>query len=358
MIMSQLTINNVKIVGMAACVPATIEENINLPIFKDKAEAMKVIASTGIERRRIVSNGTTASDLTVCAIEHILKELCWTIEEVDCLIYVCTSRDFIAPQTACILQDRLGMRQDSFVMDLPLGCSGWVYGMSVIGALMSHGTLKKGLLVAAETNTLNRNPKDRSVKPLFGDAATVTALEYDPGYAKSFNFIFGVDGSGYQSVWAKYGGTRYPADAESVKEREIEPGIIRKGTDMIVNGMDVFAFAIKVPPRSLKELVETFSINVEKIDYLFLHQANKFIDEKIRKSLKFPSEKVPYCLEDFGNVSSASIPLTMVTRAAECLESKECHCIACGFGVGLAWASMEFFVEKITIVKLIEYKDE
>lgn len=354
--MSQLTIKNVKIAGISACVPATIEENINLPIFKDKAEAMKVIASTGIERRRVVSKGTTASDLSVDAARKILNELNWTIDEIDCLIYVCTSRDFIAPQTACILQDRLGMRHDSFVMDLPLGCSGWVYGISVIGSLMSHGNFKKGLLVAAETNTLNRNSNDRSVKPLFGDAATVTALEYDSGYDKPFNFVFGVDGSGYQAVWTKYGGTRYPADAESVREREIEPGIIRKGTDMIVNGMDVFAFAIKVPPRSLKELVDTFNIDIENIDYLFLHQANKFIDEKIRKSLKIPVEKVPYCLEDFGNVTSASIPLTMVTRAAD-LRHKEAHCIACGFGVGLAWASVEFYVKQIVVANIIEYNE-
>lgn len=358
MIMSRLTVRNVKIAGMSACVPVTVEENIGLPIFKDDAEARKVIASTGIERRRVVKKGTTASDLTVAAVNRMLEDLSWTAEDVDCLLYVCTSRDFIAPQTSCILQHRLGLRQDCFVMDLPLGCSGWVYGMSVICSLMSNGSFKKGLLVAAETNTLNRNAKDRSVKPLFGDAATVTALEYDAANNKPFNFIFGVDGSGYQAVWTKYGGTRFPADADSVAEKEVEPGIIRKGTDMIVNGMDVFAFAIKVPPHSIKELIEAFKIDLESIDFLFLHQANKFIDEKIRKSLKVPAEKVPYCLEDFGNVTSASIPLTIVTRTADAMISGEKHCIACGFGVGLAWASMEFYMDRITISELVEYKDE
>ena len=356
--MSRLTIDKVKIVGMSACVPARIEENKDLPIFKDSAEAMKVIASTGIERRRVVDKGTTASDLTVCAVRRMLDKLGWSSTDVDCLFYVCTSRDYIAPQTSCILQDRLGLRNDCYVMDLPLGCSGWVYGLSVIGSLMSKGSFKRGILVAAETNTLNRNPKDRTVKPLFGDAATVTALEYDAEYDKPFNFVFGVDGAGYQAVWAKYGGTRYPADFDSIQEKEIEPGIVRKGTDMVVNGMDVFAFAIKVPPKSLKELIETFSIDMENIDFLFLHQANKFIDEKIRKSLKVPIGKVPYCLEDFGNVTSASIPLTMVTRAADALRTKKNHCIACGFGVGLAWASVEFFVGEISVTDLIEYKNE
>ena len=355
--MSRLTIKNVRITGMAACVPSKIEENIGLPIFKDENEARKVIASTGIERKHVVDKNTTASDLTVKAVTQLLEDLQWDAKDVDCFIYVCTSRDFIAPQTACILQDRLGLRNDCFVMDLPLGCSGWIYGLSTIASLMSHGSFKKGLLVAAETNSTNRSSKDRTVKPLFGDAATVTAMEYDANYDRPFNIMFGVDGSGYQAVWTKYGGMRYPATIDDVVEKEIEPGIIRKGTDMIVNGMDVFAFAIKTPPRSLKELIETFNIDVEAIDYLYLHQANKFIDEKIRKSVKIPAEKVPYCLEDFGNVTSASIPLAMITRTAENLRAKENHCLACGFGVGLAWASMEFYVGNCIVSKLIEYNE-
>ncbi|WP_273161301.1 ketoacyl-ACP synthase III [Bacteroides fluxus] len=355
--MSQLTIGNIKIAGMAACVPAQVEENLSLAIFKDEGEAKKVIASTGIERRRVVRQGTTASDLTVAAVRRMLDDLGWKASEVDCMFYVCTSRDFIAPQTACILQDRLGLRNDCFVMDLPLGCSGWIYGMSVISSLMSHGTLKKGLLVAAETNSLNRSSKDRTVKPLFGDASTVTALEYDTSCLRPFNFVFGVDGSGYQAVWTKYGGMRHPATIDAVEEKEVEPGIVRKGTDMVVNGMDVFAFAIKTPPRSLKELIEQFRIDVDEVDWLYLHQANKFIDEKIRKSVKMPAGKVPYCLEEFGNVTSASIPLAMVTRTAEALRVKENHCLACGFGVGLAWASMEFSVGNIVVSELVEYKD-
>ena len=353
--MSQLTTKNVRITGVAACVPATIEENLTLPIFSSREEAEKVIASTGIERHRKVDADTTASDLSVKAVQQLLEDIGWNASEIDCLFYVCTSRDYIAPQTACFLQDRLRLREDCFVMDLPLGCSGWVYGLSVITSMMSGGSFKKGLLLASETNTRNRNPKDRTVRPLFGDAATVTALEYDGSYDKPYNFVFGVDGSGARAIYAKYGGSRYPTTIESLKEEEIEPGVIRKGTDMIVNGMDVFGFAIKRPPLSLKELVAKFDIDVDNIDFLFLHQANKFIDEKIRKSLKVPAEKVPYCLQDFGNVTSASIPLTMVTKCGKALTAKENHCIACGFGVGLAWASVEFWSNNLVIPELIVY---
>ena len=124
---------------------------------------------------------------------------------------------------------------------------------------------------------------------------------------------------------------------------------------MIVNGMDVFGFAIKQPPRSLKGLIETFNIDVDTVDLLLLHQANKFIDEKIRKAVKIPAEKTPYCLEEYGNVTSASIPLTMVSRCREQLGGDEKHCLACGFGVGLAWASMEFYAGQVKFTDVITY---
>ncbi len=352
--MAALTTKHVKIVGMAACVPSRIEETIDLPIFANREEAEKVIASTGIARHHVCDDGVTASDFSVRAVQKVLADMKWSATSVDCLFYVCTSRDYIAPQTACILQDRLGFRNDCFVMDLPLGCSGWVYGMSVITSMMQTGAFRRGLLVAAETNTKNRSMKDRTVRPLFGDAATVTALEYDEEWNHPMNFVFGVDGAGAAAIIAKYGGMRHPTTVEALREIEIEPGVIRRGVDMEVRGMDVFGFAIKRPPASLRELVATFNIDIDSIDFLYLHQANKFIDEKIRKSLKVPAEKVPYCIEDFGNVTSASIPLTMVSRTSEAFSGPPRHCIACGFGVGLAWASMEFTVGNVTISPIVE----
>lgn len=354
--MGFLTINNVKIVGLAACIPPTIEENISLPIFSDRSEAEKVIASTGIERRRIVKPGTTASDLTYQAIHKLLPKLDWTAESIDVLIYVCTSRDYIAPITSAILQDRLGFRKDCYCLDLPLGCSGWVYGMSNLASLLSHGQLKRGLLVCAETNSLNRSPKDKTVKPLFGDAATVTALEYDSTWDKPLQFSFGVDGSGYKAVWTEFGGTRNPVTRDAIIEKEIAPGIIRKGIDMVVNGMDVFSFAIKVPPCSLEELINYYKIDLNNIDFLFLHQANKYIDERIRKKLKLPEHKVPYCLQDFGNTNSASIPLAMVACKAEELQKGSYECLACGFGIGLAWGSMHYWIEKLKSAIMVEYE--
>lgn len=265
-------------------------------------------------------------------------------DTVDCLIFVSQTRDYIAPITSAILQGKLGLRNDCYCLDMPLGCSGWIYGLSSIASVLSHGDLKRGLLVCAETNSTNRSPKDKTVKPLFADAATVTALEFDEN-AAPMQFEFGVDGSGYKAVCTEFGGSRNPVTQESLEMKEVEPGIWRRGIDMVVNGMDVFSFAIKVPPRSLQNIIEHFSIDVNNVDYLWLHQSNHYIDDRIRKKMKIPEEKVPYCLEDYGNTTCASIPLTMVVCSAKELMNSRKENLACGFGVGLAWGSAHFMTD-------------
>ena len=150
--MATLSTTRVKIAGLAACVPRRIEENIDLPIFASREEAEKTIASTGIERRRVCNDGVTASDLAEKAVVRLLADLGWSAESVDCLFFVSMTRDYLAPQTACILQGRLGLREDCFVMDLPLGCSGWVYGMSVATSMMQTGQVRKLVLrISAHT---------------------------------------------------------------------------------------------------------------------------------------------------------------------------------------------------------------
>lgn len=353
--MSYLTINHVKMVGLSACVPPDIEENLSLSIFSDEKEAGKVIASTGIARKRIVRPGTTASDLSIPAINKLLNSLGWEKDTVDCLIFVSQTRDYIAPITSAILQGKLGLRNDCYCLDMPLGCSGWIYGLSSIASVLSHGDLKRGLLVCAETNSTNRSPKDKTVKPLFADAATVTALEFDEN-AAPMQFEFGVDGSGYKAVCTEFGGSRNPVTQESLEMKEVEPGIWRRGIDMVVNGMDVFSFAIKVRPRSLQNIIEHFSIDVNNVDYLWLHQSNHYIDDRIRKKMKIPEEKVPYCLEDYGNTTCASIPLTMVVCSAKELMNSRKENLACGFGVGLAWGSAHFMTDHLKAIELMDYE--
>jgi 3-oxoacyl-[acyl-carrier-protein] synthase-3 len=351
--MAFLSIPNVRIKGLSVCVPKIIEENISLPLFAE-GEALRVIESTGIERRRIVSQGTTTSDLCAKAAERLLIDLKWNNSDVDCLVFVSSSRDFITPPTSCILQHTLNLRQDCYTIDIPCGCPGWLYGLSVISSLLNTGSMKKGLLLVGDTSTTLNSSKDKSTRPLFGDAGTATAIEFVAG-ENPLNFQFGTDGGSYDAIISKDGGSRNPFTSKSLIEIEYAPGIIRRPMDCEIKGMDVFAFSISKAPGSIKDLMSNFAIIPENVDFLFLHQANKYILDKIRKKLNFPNSKVPYCLKDYGNTSCASIPLTMVSQCSEILKNSRKENIACAFGVGLSWGSVHFITENLSCCDLIEY---
>jgi 3-oxoacyl-[acyl-carrier-protein] synthase III len=350
--MAFLHTKNVKLSGLAACVPGRIEENIGLDLFKDD-EAEKFILNTGVERRRIIGSDCTLADLCFQAGAKLIKDLQWNREEIDCLIFVTQTPDYILPATSCILQDRLGLSQECYSLDLSLGCSGWVYGTSVISSLLQTGHFRKGLLLVGDTISKITSAKDKSTWPLFGDAGTATAFEYDndnPG----FLFHFATDGSGYKSIIVPDGGFRNQFHAGSLEDHIIEEGISRRNVDIILDGMNVFAFGISKAPESVSKLIENFQLNKDEIDAFVFHQANLFMNEKIRKKLNLPPEKVPYSLKNFGNTSSATIPLTLVTEWSEKLRTEKQKIIACGFGVGLSWGSIFLESEKIICSNLIQ----
>lgn len=350
--MAFIQVKNVKLSGLSACVPKQIEENKDLDIFREE-EAEKFMESTGVERRRIAKPGITTSDLCFHAAEQLLKDLNWQKEEIECLIFVSQTPDYILPATSCILQDRLKLSQNCYALDISLGCSGWVYGASVITSLLQNGNFKKGLLLAGDICTTICNQKDKSTWPLFGDAGTVTAFEFEEGNP-GFKFQFGTDGSGNDAIIIPDGGFRNPFNDQSLVEHEIEEGIIRNNLNAILNGMDVFAFGISKGPQSVNKLSEYYQINKEEVDSFLFHQANLFMNEKIRKKLKLPIEKVPYSLKNFGNTSCSSIPLTLVTEWSKKLIEEKQQIIACAFGVGLSWGSVYFETEKIVCSELVE----
>lgn len=351
--MAFLSVNNVGICGVSACVPKTVEENIDSPVFLNEDDAVKFIASTGIQRRRISDKHTTTSDLCFHAAEKLISELSWNKSDINCLIFVTQTPDYILPATSCILQDRLGLSQECYTIDISLGCSGWVYGMSVISNLLSTGTLKKGLLIVGDTLSKITSPKDKSSFPLFGDAGTVTAVEYCP-QAPVIQFHLATDGSGHQAIIVPDGGHRNSVSTHSFDMKTQEDGFTRSKLDIILNGMDVFTFGITKAPQSINRLTENFGIKPENVHYYIFHQANRFMNEKIRKKLKLTETQVPYSLCDFGNTSSATIPLTLVTQLSQQLKSKQLSIIGCGFGVGLSWGSMSFTTDKICVPTLIE----
>jgi len=346
-------IENVKISGISACVPKTIESNKNSPIFLNKEDAEKFISTTGIKERRVASSEVCSSDLCYQAAVKLIDELGWNKNDIDCLIFITQTPDYIVPATSCILQDRLGLSTDCYSFDITLGCSGWVYGVSVMGSLLSSGYFKKGLLLVGETTTKTKSRTDKSTYPLFGDAGTATCMEYCPQSAPMY-FHSGTDGSKHKVIYIPDGAFRNPTTLESLKFEKIEPGVIRNRLQYIMDGGSVFIFSITKPPQSIKILLEKTGISKEEIDYYFLHQANKIMVEKILDKLKVTLEKAPISFELFGNTSMSSIPLTMVTCKRNEILSSRLKLITCGFGGGLSFASGYFITDHIVCPELVE----
>jgi len=351
--MAFLKIKNVSIRGIAVCTPKNIEDNLTIPVFNE-GEAERVIAQTGIRQKHVVEDGSMlASDLSLNAAEKLIAELSWEKESIDALCFVSLSHDYLEPPTACILQERLGLPESCMTMDMNQGCSGWVNGLATLSSLMMTGNVKRALLLNGDTSTLLNSPYDKEARPLFGDAGAATALEYDES-ASEMKFNFGTRGKDFEAIIRKAGGLRYPITEESLKFKEIAEHISRRETDSTMDGMSVFAFGMSTAPKSVRLLCEEYGIDLEGIDYFLMHQANHYMNEKIRKKLKMPVEKSPYSLDEYGNTSSASIPLTIVTRCREDFETKSLKNLATAFGVGLAWGSVYFETDRITCPELVQ----
>lgn len=349
-----LKFDNVAVKGIAACVPDHIRENRELSVFGDDG-ADAFINSVGVERVRMASSSECSSDLCVAAAKKLMAELGWKGEEIGCLVFVTQTPDYILPATSCLLQSRLGLSRSCLCLDISLGCSGWIYAMSTAAAYISGAGIRRALVLAGDTISKICSPHDKSTYPLFGDAGTATALEYDAGSDSGMAFELAVDGGGSDVIIVPDGGFRNMVSENSFIEKEKSEGIKSNDLQLHLEGMDVFTFGISKAPSIVNMLLEETDADKDNVDYYVFHQANLFMNEKIRKKLKLPAEKVPYSLKDFGNTSCASIPLTMVTEMRTELKDRRLSIVACGFGVGLSWGAIHFITNKIVCPKLIEH---
>jgi 3-oxoacyl-[acyl-carrier-protein] synthase III len=349
--MAFLEIKNSAVRGVAACVPQKIVENRDCSLFT-KEELDKQFASVGIERRHCADEGMCTSDLCLSAAEKLLSDLNWGKNEIDALILVTQTPDYRNPATSCILQDRLGLPNNCLSFDISMGCSGYVYGLSVVSSLISGGTIKKALLLVGDTASQTSSPEDKSRALLFGDAGTATALEFDENADKLY-FHLATDGSGYNAIMTPDSGFRNRIKPESFLMEDYGNGIIRARVHSWLDGLEVFSFGISRAPQTVNQLCEKYAINKDLVDVFLFHQANLMMNEKIRNKLKLPLEKVPYNLKDFGNTSCASIPLLMVTNIRNNLISGNMKALLCAFGVGLSWGSAYVNLNKITCPELM-----
>lgn len=338
--MSYISVKNIKVKGMSACVPERVEENIDYPLLS-KEEIEKYIKTTGVERRHCaVHDGSICtSDLCQKAAEQLLVDLKWDKSEIDLLIFVSHTTDYRLPATACVLQDKMGLSKKTLAFDITLGCSGFMVGLGVIGNLMSSGTFKKALLMVGNTQSEYASIEDRSMYLLLGDAGTVTAIEYAPEGGDEIDICYMTDGAGREHVIVPDGGSRNPVSNESFVMREYADGIKRTNLHEKMVGIEVFSYAISNLPKCYADLKERVDFDPDKIDYFLIHQANKFLCEKLRKKLKAPAEKAPYNIHEFGNTSGATIPLLMVTNLQKELGEKPLDLIMTAIGVGYSLAT-------------------
>jgi len=352
--MAFLDIKNVRIVGMAAGVPKTVVSNYELSAENGEISADYTpdafVRQTGIEERRY-SPALCASDLCCAAAEQLITDLGWEKSGIDALLFVSQTADFSSPATACIMQDRLGLPKETYAADISMGCTGWVYGLSVAASLASHGFMRRVLLCAGDAKRRAEGP----LNPLIGSAGTVTAIEYCEG-AQGFKFHMGTDGSRYDAIIIPDSGSRNQVKPESFN-LEIIDG--RPSHRMLprMKGLDVFAFGIYTAPKSIKTLSERFGLNILDADWLMLHQANMQMNNMIVKKLKFPPERAPSSMRLFGNTSMASIPVTFATQLKGKVEDHPSKFICCSFGVGLSWGTVYFETEKLILSDLVEVED-
>lgn len=332
--MAFLEFNHSQISGIVASIPKN-EESSNELLYLSDSEKKLLIKTIGIDKRRVSPKDMKASDLCFYAAIKLLNELNWQREDIDLLVFVTQSPDYVIPTTSACLQTRLGLSEKCITIDVNQGCAGYVYGLSIVNAYMSSSGLKKALLLVGDTITHYIKKGDYSLQSIFSDAGSCTAVEKNLLDSKSY-FNLQSDGTGFDVIHLKK--TQNQEEQEYLK----------------MNGHEVFNFGLREVAKNANALLKHFQIDKNEINFLVLHQANKLLNDMLRKQLGFTVEQTPSTLEKYGNTSCATIPLTMVSELGEILETSKKKLLLSGFGVGLTWGSVFVEIDKLRCCKLIE----
>lgn len=351
--MAFLEFTNVGITGLSAAVPRTVINNYEYTTYFPKEDVKEIIDKVGIKERRFADEKTCSSDLCFAAAEKLITEMEVDRSEIDLLVFVSQTPDYRMPATSVILQHRLGLTKSTIAFDLNLGCSGFIYGLSVIFAMMQNSGLRKALLLDGETRSKVYSPKDRKTAFLFGDGGVAAIIEKDERFGKSF-FSLNSDGSLEDLIKMNAGGYRNPSSVETLQEKVVdEYGNIRSEEHGYMNGSEVFNFVIKEIPKDIKAVLEFSGKTKEEIDYFVFHQANDFMNNYLMKKLKLPADQVPSTIAKYGNTSSVSIPLTIISELKDQLRENKLVLLS-GFGVGMTWATAILNFEDCVITDIVE----
>ena len=337
--MAILRYKNVGITAMAACVPHTVIDNYKYTQYFSEEEVRKVVDKVGIYERRFADQNTCSSDLCFAAAEKLFVDNQIDRSEIDLLVFVSQTPDYRMPATSIILQERLKLNNSVIAFDINLGCSGFLYGLSTVYSFMQQKGLRKALLLDGETRSKVYSPKDRRSAFLFGDAGVAALIERNEKFGNSY-FSLNSDGSRADLIMIKGGGYRHPSSLDTLNERVVDEfGNIRSDEQGYMKGADVFNFVIVEIPRDIKRLFQFAEIEKEQVDYYVFHQANDFINSYIAKKLKLDTERIPSTIHKYGNTSSVSVPLTIVSELKSQLKETDKTLMLSAFGVGLTWGT-------------------
>lgn len=336
--MAILNYSNVGISAMAACVPSRVIDNYKYTQYFPEEDVKKVVDKIGVYERRFVDEKTCASDLCYAAAEKLIKDNNIDRTEIDLLVFISQTPDYRMPATSILLQDRLGLPKSTIAFDVTLGCSGFLYGLSIVYSFMEKSGLRKALLLDGETRSKVYSPKDRQAAFIFGDAGVAALIERDEKYGDS-HFSLNSDGSRGELIMIPGGGYRNMSSAETLKEKVVdEYGNIRTDEQGYMKGGDVFNFVIVEVPKDIKRLFAASSNDISEMDYYIFHQANNFINSYIAKKMKLDVAKIPSTIHKYGNTSSVSVPLTIISELKDKLYGQK-RIMLSAFGVGMAWAT-------------------
>lgn len=326
--------------GVVYVLPRKVVTTNDLAVEFPEWSVEKIDSKTGVQERHTTAEDEFASDLAFAAAGRLFASGVCQSSEIDFVLYCTQSPDYFLPTTACILQDRLGIPTSAGAYDYNLGCSGFIYGLGQAEGLIRSGQANNILLLTAETYTKFIHPRDRSVRTIFGDAASATlirGIESDTPYLGPF--VYGTDGSGAKNLIVPAGGIRQPRNEQTAIEHEDEQGNVRSANNLFMDGSAIFNFTIISIPATVNRLLQKAGLTLDSIDLFVFHQANKFMLEHLRKKLRIPEEKFIVSMSHCGNTVSSTIPIALKDAMDGGRVSPGKLIMLVGFGVGYSWGA-------------------
>ena len=333
----------IRVAGIAASVPERVVEIESLKATEDPQMIDNFMKKTGIIRIHSGSFYQTAADYAFTAAKTLEAAGIYSPAEIGVLIDVTQNPDYRTPSTACALHKRLGLEKSCLAFDVNLGCSGFVYGLTIAASLLQCNNAKKALVLVGDSlarKGVKETKRTSNTSLLFGDASAAIVLEKTDSDETLYSALMS-DGTGHKALSIPYGGWKHPIGPSSV------PG----------DDIAVFNFTISEVPALITEFIEKTGITMDQYDSLILHQANKMIMKQIAKKVKMPMENVPISLDRFGNTSGASDALTIVDKYGESNTGESVKLLVAGYGIGLSWGVLSFNIKDTEILPLVFSND-